>query len=99
MPGTASQGSGSQGNSQGRKGTLKESSVVGQSLQKSQPSLNAAPQMQSSSAASGRSPLFEALWTCHHEFKQVEKQQYSKRIFIFTDCDSPGSLQDQAMAL
>jgi len=38
-----------------------------------------------------RSPLFEALWICHQEFKQVEKQSYSKRIFLFSDFDSAGS--------
>ena len=46
-----------------------------------------------------RSPLFEALWICHQEFKQVEKQSFAKRIFLFTDCDSPGSMSDQNMAL
>jgi len=45
------------------------------------------------------SPLFEALWVCQQEFKQVEKQQYSKRIFLFTDCDGPGSIADQNMAI
>ena len=45
-----------------------------------------------------KSPLFEALWTCHQEFKSVEKQTYSKRIFLFTDEDCPGSAEDQAMA-
>jgi ATP-dependent DNA helicase 2 subunit 1 len=46
-----------------------------------------------------RSPLFEALWICHQEFKQVEKQSFTKRIFLFTDSDSVGSAQDQTMAL
>lgn len=51
------------------------------------------------SGNSARSPLFEALWICHQEFKQIEKQAFSKRIFLFTDCDSPGSIADQNMAL
>ena len=51
------------------------------------------------SGTSPRSPLFEALWICHQEFKQIEKQAFSKRIFLFTDCDSPGSIADQNMAL
>lgn len=41
-----------------------------------------------------RSPLFEALWTCHQEFKSVEKQSYNKRIFLFTDEDEPGNEED-----
>jgi hypothetical protein len=51
------------------------------------------------SGGTPRSPLFEALWICHQEFKQIEKQSFSKRIFLFTDCDSPGSIADQNMAL
>jgi len=39
----------------------------------------------------GSSPLFEALWTCHQEFKSVEKQSFTKRIFLFTDDDNPGT--------
>jgi hypothetical protein len=46
-----------------------------------------------------RSPLFEALWICHQEFREVEKQSFTKRIFLFTDSDSVGSAQDQTMAL
>jgi hypothetical protein len=46
-----------------------------------------------------RSPLFEALWICHQEFKQVEKQSFSKRIFIFTDGDMPGSGNDLNLAI
>ena len=42
-----------------------------------------------------RSPLVEALWICHQEFKSIEKQAFAKRIFLFTDCDTPGSLADQ----
>lgn len=42
-----------------------------------------------------RSPLVEALWICHQEFKSIEKQAFAKRIFLFTDCDVPGSLTDQ----
>ena len=38
-----------------------------------------------------RQPLYEALWACHQEFKSVEKQSYHKRIFLFTDEDSPGN--------
>lgn len=36
-------------------------------------------------------PLFEALWICHQEFKSVEKQSFNKRIFLFTNDDNPGS--------
>ena len=43
-------------------------------------------------------PLFEALWICHQEFKSVEKQSYSKRIFLFTNDDNPGTPGDKAMA-
>lgn len=45
-----------------------------------------------------RCPLFEALWSCHQEFKSVEKQSYNKRIFLFTDEDCPGNEEDQMMA-
>jgi len=45
-----------------------------------------------------RSPLFEALWSCHQEFKSVEKQSFNKRIFLFTDEDCPGTENDQLMA-
>ena len=45
-----------------------------------------------------RSPLYEALWTCHQEFKSVEKQSFNKRIFLFTDEDAPGNEEDQTMA-
>jgi hypothetical protein len=44
-----------------------------------------------SAAQNASSPLFEALWTCHQEFKSVEKQSFTKRIFLFTDEDSPGT--------
>lgn len=43
----------------------------------------------------GTTPLFEALWICHQEFKSVEKQSYAKRIFLFTNEDNPGSKDDQ----
>lgn len=43
-------------------------------------------------------PLFEALWICHQEFKSVEKQNYTKRIFLFTNEESPGTLNDKQMA-
>lgn len=43
-------------------------------------------------------PLFEALWICHQEFKVVEKQSYSKRIFLFTNEDNPGTESDKNMA-
>jgi hypothetical protein len=43
-------------------------------------------------------PLFEALWICHQEFKVVEKQSYSKRIFLFTNEDNPGNENDKGMA-
>ena len=43
---------------------------------------------------SKKSPLFEALWACHQEFKSVEKQSYSKRIFLFTDDDCPGNAEE-----
>ena len=33
--------------------------------------------------------LYEAFWICHQEFKSVEKQNFSKRIFLFTDEDRP----------
>ena len=36
-----------------------------------------------------KAPLFDALWVCHQEFKSVEKLNFSKRIFLFTDEDSP----------
>lgn len=36
---------------------------------------------------------------CHQEFKQVEKQSFSKRIFIFTDCDMPGVGNDLNLAI
>ena len=42
--------------------------------------------------------MYEALWVCHQEFKKIEKQAYIKRIFLFTDCDEPGTEQDQEMA-
>ena len=45
-----------------------------------------------------RSPLYEALWICHQEFKTVEKQSYSKRIFLFTDNDVAGNQRDQTLA-
>lgn len=45
-----------------------------------------------------QAPLFDALWICHHEFKTVEKQNFSKRIFLFTDEDNPEmSEADQRM--
>ena len=37
-----------------------------------------------------RSPLFEALWICSQQFKTIEKQNFAKRIFLFTDHDIPG---------
>ena len=40
-------------------------------------------------------PLFEALWICHQEFKTVEKQNYIKRIFLFTNEDNPGTQNDK----
>ncbi|CDW84185.1 ku p70 dna helicase [Stylonychia lemnae] len=43
-------------------------------------------------------PLFEALWICHQEFKQVEKQSYNKRIFLFTNEDNPDTQGDREMA-
>lgn len=50
-------------------------------------------------SATPRAPLFEALWICHQEFKQVEKQLYAKRIFLFTDFDTAGSTQDYNLTL
>ncbi len=41
-------------------------------------------------------PLFEALWTCHQEFKSVEKLAFNKRIFLFTCEDNPGNAEDKA---
>lgn len=55
-----------------------------------------------STAASGstsRAPLYEALWICAQEFKKVEKQSFSKRLFVFTDSDMPGSGNDLNLAL
>ena len=72
-------------------GQINSSSLVGSSL---------AQENESSLLSSKpRSPLFEALWICHQEFKQVEKQSFSKRIFLFSDCDCPSTVADQKMAL
>ena len=35
---------------------------------------------------------------CQQEFKEVEKQAFTKRIFIFTDCDMPANEQDRVMS-
>ena len=40
-------------------------------------------------ATEGVQNLYEALWICYQEFKSVEKQNYAKRIFLFTDEDQP----------
>lgn len=35
---------------------------------------------------------------CQQEFKEVEKQAFTKRIFIFTDCDTAANEQDRVMS-
>lgn len=46
-------------------------------------------------------PLHEALWLCNNEFKELDKNKYSMRIFLFTDQDNPHSddhnLRDKAL--
>ena len=59
--------------------------------------MNPSTDFTSSMNTTARSPLHEALWLCSQEFKKVDKQVYSKRIFLFTDCDVPGS--DPEMSL
>jgi hypothetical protein len=39
------------------------------------------------------------LWICLQEFKKVEKQAFSKRIFLFTDFDGASNQTDYAMSL
>lgn len=33
--------------------------------------------------------LNECLWLCNHEFKQLDKNKYNMRIFLFTSEDMP----------
>lgn len=35
---------------------------------------------------------------CQHEFKSIEKQNFTKRIFLFTDYDEASSSQDKLLA-
>jgi len=35
----------------------------------------------------------DALWICHQEFKVVEKLNFTKRIFLFTDEEMPYSAE------
>jgi len=44
-------------------------------------------------------PLFEALWVCHHLFGQLAKQSFNKRIFLFTIEDFPDSKADRDRAI
>jgi len=42
-------------------------------------------------------PLFEALWTCNIELKNLEEKSFIKRIFLFTDeeCPMKGDAESQ----
>ena len=46
-----------------------------------------------------RVPLNEALWACQQELRAIEKEIFAKRLFIFTDCDSPADEADRAPSL
>jgi hypothetical protein len=54
--------------------------------------------MQDKAGKPFRGPLFEALQICHSEFRELEKQSFNKRIFLFTNCDEPSNEQDKALA-
>ena len=45
-----------------------------------------------------RVPLNEALWACQQELRAIEKESFAKRLFIFTDCDSPVDEDDRELS-
>lgn len=45
-----------------------------------------------------RVPLNEALWACQQELRAIEKESFAKRLFIFTDHDSPADGDDRELS-